>query len=240
MTTALPRTNPEDLVRDHMNIAVGVARKMHRRAPSALELDELIGLANYGLVMAADRWMSYCFEKSYSPLDVSYFIPFAKLRIEGAILDRLRQTDHATRSVRTKAKKLAAAGAGQGATEAQLVERTGLSAKEIRDTRAELERKPVGIEAAERVPVLRDVETLSGESAVLSAMAVKIEAMSPLHQTILALHYYEEMELQQIAVTLNMTESAASKVHTDAVLAVLETLKGELLSTEVGQRYSVA
>jgi Sigma-70, region 4 len=44
----------------------------------------------------------------------------------------------------------------------------------------------------------------------------------------LAMHYHEELELQEIARRLGITESRASHLHTDAVLAVLVTLRASV------------
>lgn len=55
----------EAMIAEHLPLAQALAQKVWRQAPHALDLDELKGIANLGLVAAADRWHPYCAERSY-------------------------------------------------------------------------------------------------------------------------------------------------------------------------------
>ncbi len=57
----------EALVIQYERLAKSVAWKVWCTAPAHLELDELVGIANAGLVMAAARWNAYCLENKFNP-----------------------------------------------------------------------------------------------------------------------------------------------------------------------------
>lgn len=121
------------------------AWKIFQSAPQQLDREELQSLAYLGLVMAAERWERYCAEHGYSPDATEYFAAYALRRLRGAMLDAMRSQDWVTRSVRSRAKAIRAAGQDLGATEEQISETTGLTTQQIRDTLAGVARRPVKI-----------------------------------------------------------------------------------------------
>lgn len=185
------------LVEAHLSVADSAAIKMYRRAPNALNLDDLKGAAYLGLVMAAQRWETYCADNEYDPGATQYFKAYASRRCAGAILDSLRKLDWVPRSEREKHKKLAD-------TEQRDVRRVVSLDTDQHD-------QPHGD---------TDVEQQTVVSAILISATATIAKMSDLHQTVLALHYFTGLELQEIARLLKITDSRASHIHTEAVLEV--------------------
>src|SRR3954471_22212774 len=133
----------ESLVLNHLTLAKDIANREWRTATHALKRDDMLSLANLGLVDAADRWEAYCEKNDYDPNAVQYFKVFASLRIRGTIRDHLRKEDWATRTVRSKAKKLKVAGQDEGLSVDELAEITGMSVVEINKVNARLAAKPV-------------------------------------------------------------------------------------------------
>jgi RNA polymerase sigma factor for flagellar operon FliA len=229
--TALATMDPQltKLIEDHIHLASIIATQVWRTAQHALEQDELVGLANEGLVKAANRWPEYCERNGFDPGRIEYFTPYATRTMKGAIFDALRASDWATRSQRTRAKLLQQAGQDQGLSEAELSARTGLSIEEIRSTTAGLARRPVSIDAeAIDYEAPHDVEGTAGELAILDVMVRTVSDLPEAQQAVLALHYYEGMELQAVAQRMGITESRASHLHTDAVLQVRAVLRAHL------------
>lgn len=70
----------EQLVLDHMELAEKVARKTRQRLPHYARTDDITADAYLGLVQAAQRWNGG-----------GAFIPYALMRIRGAIVDGLRE-----------------------------------------------------------------------------------------------------------------------------------------------------
>jgi RNA polymerase sigma factor for flagellar operon FliA len=210
-----------DLVRQHHELAGSIAASIWRQAPHAMEREELRSIANLALVLAAQRWPTYCQERGYSPDRLEYFVPYATRRMRGAIIDTLRQADYATRSQRSRAKQLREAGSESGATEDELSDRTGMSRSDIRDTLGSLARRPVSldVEDSDSHPVT-SVEGDFFVSSVLQSVTSTVGSLSLPQQAVLALHYFAGMELKEVASVLDITESRASHLHTDAVLLV--------------------
>lgn len=209
------------LILEYKDLARSLAQQVWRTAPHALELDELCGIANLGLVTAAMRWEAYCEERQFDPYALQYFKTFVVLRVKGAMMDAIRSNDWATRSLRGKAKALQSAGQERGATEKELAERTGMSIKEVRSTVRGMAQKPVSLEAEELDPQANaTVESNAFSANILSVVAQEIFGLDEDQQIVLALHYYFGQQLQEVAKTMNISESRASQLHSRAVLAV--------------------
>jgi RNA polymerase sigma factor FliA len=212
------------LIESQYNLAGSIAYSVWRQLPTNIERAELESVALTGLVMAADRWPAYCAEHEYDPLAIEYFVPFAQRRIRGAILDSLRATDWARRSLRDGQKAIQAL--EPGLNDAQIAKRTGLTEQKVRDTKAGLENRPVSIDAG----AFDHAETVDTEGTALERHMCRtvegvVRGMDEVHQTVLALHYFCGWELQDIAKALDLTDSRASHIHTNAVLEVYAALR---------------
>lgn len=79
------------LVLRHVGLVRGIAHRLARRLPPQVELSDLIGVGLIGLIEAAQR---------YRPSMGVPFDAFARRRLQGAMLDALRNLDWAPRSLR--------------------------------------------------------------------------------------------------------------------------------------------
>src|SRR5690606_14791067 len=79
------------LVLAHVDLVKAMASRLGRRLPSQVELSELVSVGVLGLIEAANR---------YQPSLGVPFDAFARRRINGAMLDALREVDWAPRSLR--------------------------------------------------------------------------------------------------------------------------------------------
>ncbi len=210
------------LVIQYERLAKSVAWKVWKTAPTQLELEELVGIANFGLVAAADRWPAYCAEHGYDPEHVHYFQHFATTRIRGAIYDTLRSNDWVTRKIRTNARALAQAGQEAGASHAELAERTGLTPAEVMETMIAMTQEPVSLEAQEgdfTTPELA-VESQLASQQILDVCVGAVQRLSKEQQQVLVLRYYCGLSLNEIATELETSRVKISNLHIDAVLAV--------------------
>ena len=85
------------LILEHYPMVRRVAYRMVSRYPSCVEADDLITIGTLGLIDAVDR-----FEESRS---IS-FSAYARIRVQGAILDELRKNDWVPRSVRNRSTRI--------------------------------------------------------------------------------------------------------------------------------------
>lgn len=222
----------ETLINDHLGLAKAIGVQNWQTATYALEVDEMKSLAYLGLVDAANRWEKYCEKNSYDPAAVEYFKVFAARRIHGTIRDGIRQNDWATRTLRDKAKKLKLAGQDDGLSAEQLAEKTGMTLKEVNSTIHRMASRPISLENNwgddnDRGLSSPDPVTTDGTSFqhdMLTTAAEVIRALPQDQQVVLALHYYEALEIRSVAQELGITESRASQLHTKAVLTIRQAL----------------
>src|SRR5579884_850156 len=90
----------DQLVREHLGLVHRAVSDMLQRVPRHVSRSDLTSAAMAGLAQAA---------RSYDPARGISFDRFASARIRGALLDELRSRDWASRSVRARARNVAAA-----------------------------------------------------------------------------------------------------------------------------------
>ena len=100
-TTADRAIREDELVRAHLPLAHQAVGELARRLPSHVNRDDLCSAAMLGLAQAARSW---------DPERGAGFERHAAIRIRGALLDELRDSDWASRSVRSRARRLQQAG----------------------------------------------------------------------------------------------------------------------------------
>lgn len=218
------------LIKKHIGLARAIAVQQWKTAPYVLDVEEMLSLAYMGLVDAANRWEKYCLKNGYDPEAVEYFKTYASRRIYGTVRDDIRANDWATRTLRDKARKLKDAGQDEGATPDEMAERSGLSVREVNKTIHRMSTRPVSLnqefEAGESDAMApEDVEGIAFQNSMLSVAAESIKNLPEDQQVVLALHYYNALEIRSVAVELGITESRASQLHTKAVLTIREALK---------------
>ena len=90
--TAEPANEVRDrLVMEHVGLVKTLAQRLAQRLPSQVEVSDLISVGVLGLIDAAAR---------YKPTLGVPFDAFARRRVQGAMLDSLRDLDWAPRSLR--------------------------------------------------------------------------------------------------------------------------------------------
>lgn len=211
----------EALVHEYLGLTQSLAQQQWQKAPHALELDEMRGIAYFGLVDAASRWRPFCEKNGHSPEALQFFKPYVVRRVTGALIDAIRSSDWATRSLRTRAKMLQAAGQEKGISESELAERTGLTVAEVRSTIRGMAQRPVSLEAEELDPAAPiTVESTAFTTRVLDQVVDTVRSLSDEEQIVLTLHYFSGQQLQEVAKSMGVSESRASQLHARAVLAV--------------------
>ena len=121
-------TSEDQLVRAHLQLANQAVNELARRLPSHVNRDDLSSAAMLGLAQAARSW---------DPDRGASFERHAATRIRGALLDELRDSDWASRSVRSRARRLQQAGEeltgqlGRAPTQAELAAELGTDAQAV-------------------------------------------------------------------------------------------------------------
>lgn len=239
------RLTPEQqkLVKDNAPLAKFLARKRWEMAPSALDYEELVSLAYQGLVTAASRWRAYSEENGLAEEEIvsgAGFSIFSRKRIIGSILDwQKRDADHVPRSYRTDYKILQRAGYPERTKKyVELSESTGLALDRIKLVIAAVERMPVSfhemVDEDGNVTVNEPVSAHNVEDSVIlkavgEAVAGRVSELPEFQQVILALRYFEGLELQVIAAELHSSLTAVREAHNAAIEAVREAMVAAVL-----------
>jgi RNA polymerase sigma factor for flagellar operon FliA len=224
------------LIMEHMSLAEGIGIKEWKTATHALDRDDMLALAYLGLVDAANRWEAYCARKGYDPSATQFFKVFARLRIRGTIRDSIRSDDWATRTLRSKSKRLKDAGQDEGVSIEELAKKTEMTVAEIHKVNARLASRPVSLdanfqtnseEAQQESHQLKDKVDTESVAFAQSMMSIFVETflkLDPAVKVVIALHYYGKLDLRRVAEELEMPEATISKWHAEGVTAVKEAL----------------
>lgn len=230
-----PEARAQLLVR-HLGLVHHVAREVSRRIPS-VELGELVSAGALGLMKALD---SFDLSRGLA------FSTYAVLRIRGAILDDLRSRDSTPRSVRIKRRRIEAVASalearlGRAPTPKEVAERLGIEMSTYWKWK-----DAVGVYAEAEAPRLshgrrfsRDAESHADPSVTLAPQKLMesehvahlrrlISRLPEQQRRVLALYYYEELNLRQVGEVLRVSESRVSQIRSQA----LRRLRAELSAT---------
>ncbi|MBX6364088.1 MAG: FliA/WhiG family RNA polymerase sigma factor [Gemmatimonadetes bacterium] len=226
----------ERLLERHMPLVHHIARKILAALPEQAELGDLVSAGTIGLMNAID---------TFEPDRGLAFSTFAAPRIRGAILDDLRRWDHAPRSVRWKQRRLNAAREqltrtlDREPTAAELAQALGIDLEQLHRWESEADEvvqvaldEPIA--GASRLGA-SPADVLVGTEADLiendlnraeeaEIMKRAIRRLPERERLVLALYYYEELKLHEIAEVLGLTESRISQIRSKA----LKSLRAEL------------
>jgi RNA polymerase sigma factor for flagellar operon FliA len=219
----------QQLIESHLPLVRSIVERMRRKLPSKIETDELYSIGVTGLVAAA---------RNYRASRESSFSSYATTRIRGAILDELRRMDWMSRATRSKAKRLGSAISKLEQEQGGSISHDSLCA-EMQMTEGELadlmeEVRPVKFVSLDGIDEQSDLEDQSlheiipddswiapldvlDRKEVLSLLAQRMEQLPAVPKKVLAMYYYENMRLSEIASCFGLTESRICQIHTQSV-----------------------
>ncbi len=210
------------------------AKRIHSKLPDEVDIDDLRSAGIFGLMDAIDA-----FDVKRGIKFESYCAP----RIRGAILDQLRSMDWVPRLLRSRTSQTEQAREslynylGRMPTDEELCQKMGLDqaefAKARKDTGAvdvvSLSRKWFKIDPS-REP--REIDELKDDRQVNPFEVIQkrdlkdliTKGLSRAERMIVILYYYEEMTMNEIATSLDLSESRVSIMHS----SILARLKAQL------------
>jgi RNA polymerase sigma factor for flagellar operon FliA len=206
-----------------------VARRLARRLPAHVEIDDLISSGVIGLMEAAER---------FDPKRVDRFEAFAEFRIRGAMLDDLRSRDTLSRDMRRLSNELRdatrrlEAQLGRTPDQEEIARRLGVGVEELYARQQKLSGSSVvGIDDAgpdllERTGDQQAADPFEQASRreMLSQLVGGIEDLPEKMQQVLSLYYVENLNLKEIGAVLGVTESRVCQIHGEATKRLRESL----------------
>jgi len=224
------------LTERYLPIVKYTAERIAAKLPEEVDCDDLMSAGIFGLMDAID---AFDLERRVK------FETYCAPRIRGAILDELRSMDWVPRLVRSRAHRLdqatraLEAELGRSPSEQELAGWMCLSKPEferlIRDATAvslvSLSRKHYDSDSNRDVREIDVLEDKRGRDPGREVQRRDLRDMltrglSRAERLILILYYYEEMTMKEIGVTLDLSESRVSQMHSSIMLRLKTQLAG--------------
>jgi RNA polymerase sigma factor for flagellar operon FliA len=226
------------LVMEHIGLVKTLAQRLAQRLPSQVEMNDLMGVGVLGLIDAAARYRA----STGVPFDA-----FARRRVQGAMLDALRELDWAPRSLRRLRRDMDSAVAtlrhrlGREPKEEEIAGAMDLSLAGYEKALEQLRTLEIGsvrqldAPTADGTPLIELCMDPS-ESAVTQLerkelkqhLATAIQELPERERQILALYYQDELTLAEIGEVIGVCESRVSQLRSLAISRLRTLLRSSL------------
>ena len=228
MYNALGHLNRNELIKQFQPLVKRIAHLMMAKLPANIQVDDLIQVGLIGLTEALTR---------YESIQGVKFETFATQRIRGAMLDELRDNDWMSRGTRKSQKEIEQSlrrlehRLGRTPLESEIALDLGLSladyqillgkvrgtqliyledmSKNNEDGDDLLDRYDSGSED-DPMNMLRD-------QRLRHALIDSIKKLPEREQFIMSMYYEQDMNLKEIALVLDITESRVCQLHSQAI-----------------------
>ena len=226
------------LVEEYLPLVKTVVGRLAMTLPSHVNSDDLYSAGLVGLLNAMRR---------FNPENGSSFETYARVRIRGAIFDELRRLDWVPRSIHEKAKKMEKTmqeltqRSGAVPTNTQMAKAMKMSGDQYEEMLDQI--RPTTYVCLDSVQghdgeggsvydvIADDSQTNPDQWASVRELAGMIEQrlhqLPEMQRKVLALYYFEDLRLREIAEAFGVTESRICPIHSQAILAIKSLLKRE-------------
>ena len=213
----------DDLISLHLPLVKRIANHLAVKLPSHIEIDDLVQVGLIGLLKA---------KEDYQADSGATFSTYATIRIRGAIMDELRARDWLPRSVQKNLGRVAAAlqsaeqHLGRAPTDIEVASELNVSLQEYHDLLTDV--------SLARLSPDDDVEAVAGdmepdrevtESLRANALANAIKELPEKEQLMMSMYYVDSLNLKEIGLVLEVSESRVSQIHGQAIARLKNKLR---------------
>jgi RNA polymerase sigma factor for flagellar operon FliA len=226
-------SSEEELVKRYLPLVKTVVGRMAISLPPHVDLQDLQSAGLIGLLNAV---------RQYNPALGSPFEIYARTRIRGAVLDHLRQMDWIPRSVHAKARRIQAVmqeleqASGEIPSDAAVAAVLKITPEEYERWLEEIRPTTfISLDAVTTSPEaeedLSEHETFAdaaqedpadrvSKNELAKVISERITQLPELQRKVLALYYFEDMRLNEIAQAFGFCNSHICQIHAKAILAI--------------------
>ena len=226
-----------DIVQQYLPLVKTVVGRLAMTLPAHAATEDLYSAGLVGLLNAVRR---------FNPAAGVLFETYARVRIRGAVFDELRRLDWVPRSVHDKARKvefvMRALEQKIGRLPSNLEMSAALNLSEDEYDQLLSTIKPAtfvcldSVRSAEQDGEATQHEAIADASQpdpgystargeMASIIVQRLKHLPEVQRKVLALYYFEDLRLHEIAEVFGVTESRISQIHSAAVLALRSYLQ---------------
>jgi len=234
------RVPREQLLARYTPLIKYVVERLAVGLPKNVDHEDLMSAGMLGLLDAYEKFDSGKGTK---------FETYAVWRIKGAVLDQLRALDWASRSVRRKAREVEASvrrldqRLGRAASEEEIAKEAkmpladyhrlmdqvrGAVLLSLDEVRSPEDGDSIGLADLIEDTSVPDVLARIEEEETRHLLLETLNQLPEQERVVVALYYYEHMTLREIGLTLGISESRVSQVHSRAVIRLKSRVRRAL------------
>jgi RNA polymerase sigma factor for flagellar operon FliA len=239
--TALPANvaslSREELILSYHPLVRTIGCRMARRLPPSVDVDELINVGMIGLIDAVDR---------FDPERGVPFKSYAEIRIQGAMIDSLRQDDWVPRSVRRKSNRIQdtrlhlSRSLGRDPSRHEMAHALDASVEDyeslVRDSRINrLISLDVSTTEDGRTPLVESIgrtdataEEQLGREQLKEMISCAVNCLPEKERVAVTKYYFQGLTLRQIGAILGVTESRACQLRGQGIKRLRFRLRHEV------------
>lgn len=204
----------DELALQYLPAVKAMAYRLKERLPSSVDFADLISIGTEELIKVARRYDSSINDS---------FWGFAKIRVNGAMLDYLRNLDVLSRSSRKLVKGIDIEVSkylnahDEEPSDEYLAEVLNEDIQKIKEAR-------IASEIYTVIPIDDQLEAIEGDVAariekeeLIELIQNVLSKLSEREQLIIQLYYFEELSLAEIAEILKITESRISQINKEVI-----------------------
>src|SRR5262245_37860081 len=221
-----------ELVHQYLPLVRTVVGRLAMTLPAHAATEDLYSAGLVGLLNAVRR---------YNHKAGVLFETYARVRIRGAVFDELRRLDWVPRSVHDKARKVEEGmrqleqQKGQIPSHLEMARALDISPEEYEELLSEI--RPATFVCLDSVRSAEQEGEATQHEAVADSgqpdpgrtterrelariIAKRLESLPEMQRKVLALYYFDDLRLREIADVFGVTESRISQIHAAAILSI--------------------
>jgi RNA polymerase sigma factor for flagellar operon FliA len=237
----LPLNDRNQLVLEQLPQVRFIAQKIHARLPHHIPLEDLVNTGVLGLIEALAK---------FDPTRNVQLQSYARYRIQGAILDSLREQDWSPRLLRQKERQLEMTREklqlrlGRAPSQAELADGLGVTDHQLQLLLRDLQglevtslQEPTYLEGHSLDEKMADTTeespfVLCQRAEMNGLLEQAMSKLPPRKRQVLDLYYFRGLTMKETGARMGVCESRVSQVHSSAVSSLKVRMKEVLITQQ--------